>query len=58
MSSLTVLELALWRRSRSPFTLRDVRRGAERAENGDGIAGGRWLDAAALLDRDDNETKR
>jgi hypothetical protein len=58
MSSLTVLELALWRRRRSPFNLRDVRRGAERAENGDGIAGGRWLDVVALLDRDDNETKR
>jgi hypothetical protein len=58
MSSLTVLELALWRRSRFPFTLRDVRCGAERAENGDGIAGGRRLDSAALRDWDDNETKR
>lgn len=56
MSSLTVLELALWQRSGFPFTLRAVRRGAERAEDGDGIAGGRWLDPAALLDWNDNET--
>ncbi len=58
MSSLTVLELALWRRSGFPFTLRDGPRAAECAENGDGIAGGRWLDPAALLDWNDNETRR
>jgi thiosulfate sulfurtransferase len=57
MSSLTVPELALWQRGGLGFTLLDVRRAGKRAEEGDEIAGTRWLDPAGWLDWKDEVPK-
>jgi thiosulfate sulfurtransferase len=50
MSSITVDELALWRRAGFPFKLLDVRRAQARAADGQDIEGGTWLDPALWLD--------
>lgn len=57
MSSLTLPELALWQRGGLPFALLDVRQAARRAEDGDEIAGARWLDPAAWLEWKDGVPK-
>lgn len=50
MSAITTAELALWQRSDFGHTLLDVRRAGKRADDGDEIAGARWLDPALWLD--------
>src|SRR5262245_9668771 len=50
MNTITVAELALWRRAGFPFKLRDVRRAQARAADGTDIEGGTWLDPALWLD--------
>lgn len=50
MSTLTIAELALWRSAQFPCTLLDVRRAHKRRDDGDEIAGSRWLDPALWLD--------
>ena len=50
MSSITSAELALWQRAGFTHTLIDVRRTQKRSDDGDEIAGGRWLDPAQWLD--------
>ena len=50
MSTITVAELALWRRAGFPFKLLDVRRAKARAADGTDIEGATWLDPALWLD--------
>jgi rhodanese-related sulfurtransferase len=50
MGTITVDELALWRRAGFAFKLLDVRRAQARAADGHDIEGGTWLDPAAWLD--------
>ncbi|WP_374354587.1 rhodanese-like domain-containing protein [Chitinimonas sp.] len=50
MHSISVAELALWRRAAFAHTLLDVRRDIKRAGDGDEITGGSWLNPALWLD--------
>jgi thiosulfate sulfurtransferase len=54
MSTLTVAELALWRRAGFPFKLLDVRRAQARTADGSDIEGATWLDPARWLDWKDD----
>lgn len=50
MNTISVAELALWRRAGFAFKLLDVRRAQARAVDGSDIEGGTWLDPARWLD--------
>jgi thiosulfate sulfurtransferase len=54
MQTITIDELALWRRAGFAHRLLDVRRAQARAADGSDIEGGAWLDPAAWLDWKDS----